>query len=190
MNNSHPESTDPSPSSLATGAADATPWYRQFWPWVLITFPLLAVIGSAITITLAVRTADGLVVDDYYKEGLGINRTLAMEDTAQALGLTASAEVDRRLGRLRLQLQAAQPFASPPMLELRLIHPTRKNLDAQTRLLRDTAGPGYVGKWPALPAADWHVQLEPEDGSWRLSGRLWLPADATPALRWRIGATP
>lgn len=176
--------------NIANQQTDVSPWYRQFWPWALIALPLSAVIGSAITITLAVQTEDGLVVDDYYREGLGINRTLALEQAALNLGLAANAELDRELGQLRLRLQASEPMTLPAALELRLVHPTRKNLDVQTRLLRESSGTGYVGRWPTLPAAHWHVQLEPGDGSWRLSGRLWLPANGANALRWQIGATP
>ena len=51
----------------------ATPWYRQRWPWFLIALPASAVIGSAITAVLAVRTFDGPVAADYYKQGLAIN---------------------------------------------------------------------------------------------------------------------
>ena len=40
------------------------PWYRQFWPWVLIAIPLLTVIASGFTFWLAVSNPDYLVVDD------------------------------------------------------------------------------------------------------------------------------
>jgi hypothetical protein len=40
------------------------PWYRQFWPWVLIAIPLSAVIMGGITLWLALANPDYLVVDD------------------------------------------------------------------------------------------------------------------------------
>ena len=40
------------------------PWYRQFWPWVLIAIPLLTVIASGITLWLALSRPDTLVVDE------------------------------------------------------------------------------------------------------------------------------
>ncbi|MDX1461386.1 MAG: FixH family protein [Xanthomonadales bacterium] len=39
------------------------PWYRQFWPWVLIAIPAAAVIGSMIVLWLAVSRPDPLVVE-------------------------------------------------------------------------------------------------------------------------------
>ena len=53
------------------------PWYRQFWPWFLMALPGAAVIGGITTVIVATIDRDGLVKDDYYKEGLAINRDLA-----------------------------------------------------------------------------------------------------------------
>lgn len=40
------------------------PWYRQFWPWVIIAIPLLTVIASGVTFWLAVSNPETLVVDE------------------------------------------------------------------------------------------------------------------------------
>ena len=58
------------------------PWYRQAWPWFLIAFPAIAVIAGAVTLWLAVSTSDGLVVDDYYKQGLAVQQTMARSQRA------------------------------------------------------------------------------------------------------------
>ncbi|MCF1439106.1 MAG: FixH family protein, partial [Shewanella sp.] len=49
------------------------PWYKQFWPWFLITLPLCAVIASLATMKIAVDNKDALVAEEYYKEGKAIN---------------------------------------------------------------------------------------------------------------------
>ena len=43
------------------------PWYRQFWPWFIIALPTSAVIGSFISLWLAVSNPDHLIVtgDEY-----------------------------------------------------------------------------------------------------------------------------
>ena len=43
--------------------------------------------GGLITLWLAITSFDGLVADDYYKQGLAINQTLARADAAQELRL-------------------------------------------------------------------------------------------------------
>ncbi len=55
---------------------DDRPWHRQFWPWVLIAIPATTVVACAVMITLAIVTDDGLVSDDYYREGLAINKKI------------------------------------------------------------------------------------------------------------------
>ena len=50
---------------MTTGNREHPPWYRQFWPWFLIALPGTAVLGSIVTITIAVRAAPDFVVEDY-----------------------------------------------------------------------------------------------------------------------------
>jgi hypothetical protein len=65
---------------------ELTPWYKQFWPWFLMALPASAVVAGIATVVIAMTNPDGLVKDDYYKAGLGINRTLEREQQAAALG--------------------------------------------------------------------------------------------------------
>jgi len=54
----------------------AAPWWREPWPWLLMTGPLLAVIGCVITIALAVTYFRGqaIVDDGGLKRGLVIEK--------------------------------------------------------------------------------------------------------------------
>jgi len=54
-------------------------WYRQLWPWLLILPPLASVVGGILVLWLAVGTSDGLVAEDYYRQGVTINERLARE---------------------------------------------------------------------------------------------------------------
>lgn len=47
-------------------------WYRQFWPWFLITLPSVAVVASFITLGIAIKHADTPVQDDYEQHGLTV----------------------------------------------------------------------------------------------------------------------
>ena len=42
---------------------DTQPWYRQFWPWFLISLPASVVVAGLSTLYIANRHADDLVVD-------------------------------------------------------------------------------------------------------------------------------
>jgi hypothetical protein len=55
------------------------PWYREPWPWILMSGPAVVVVAGVATAWIAFATADSLVAEDYYKRGLTINDRLACE---------------------------------------------------------------------------------------------------------------
>jgi hypothetical protein len=159
---------------------DTEPWYKQFWPWFLISLPLSVVIASIITINIAVQTNDGLVSDDYYKEGLGIHRDAASSARAKALGIAGQMSYDAETGALALRLD--KPIAGlPSTLALEVFHPTRPDNDRQTQLT--LVDPGrYAGRIEPIVQANWKLSLEPENGEWRIDGRLQVPGNGIARL--------
>jgi FixH len=65
------------------------PWYREPWPWLLMAGPAIVVVAGFLTLGFALQSADGLVADDYYKQGKAINQTLARDVQARTLGYAA-----------------------------------------------------------------------------------------------------
>ena len=110
-----------------SASTDKQPWYRHPWVWLLIAVPLAAVIGGIITIYLAVTTSDGLVVDDYYRQGKAINRILARDRAAAEHGLEAHIALDAANNRVTVQL-AARDADMPDALTLAFLHPTTQGL--------------------------------------------------------------
>ena len=87
------------------------PWYRQFWPWLLISIPLLTVIAGVATIWIASREPVALVHDDYYKEGLAINQNLARDRAAA----NANMMWLRSLAKIRIHKSKQTLFPEPPI---------------------------------------------------------------------------
>ena len=77
---------------MSEQATEIRVWYREPFVWMVISFPLAAVIAGTITIYLAIVSFDGLVVDNYYQRGLEINKVLDRESFALANGLSLNAE--------------------------------------------------------------------------------------------------
>lgn len=152
-------------------ATTSKPWYREPWPWFLISLPAIAVVAGLTTVWIAYRSADGLVVGDYYKAGLAVNQTLAREDTARALGLTATLSAES--GMLVLSL-ASNLRTYPEQLILTLAHPTRQGMD-QILTLQHAGGGRYRVALPAMHAGKWHLELADAASTWRLSGVLHTP---------------
>jgi len=144
------------------------PWYREPWPWILMAGPAAVVVAGFVTLWLAVSTSDGLVAEDYYKQGLAINRVLARESTAERMGIVARAEPGT--GRLVVHLEGH--IAPPPALVARLAHATRAGYDMRLSLGREADGDYAAQMPPRLPAGHWHVSIEDPRREWRVVG-IW-----------------
>jgi len=159
------------------------PWYREPWPWLLMAAPAAAVLAGAVTLALAIQSYDGLVAEDYYKQGLAVNQQLARAHKARALGIGATLTLDGRAGgAVRAQLHGAS--AGREALVLTLSHPTRAGLDQRIEL--SAAGNAvYVGRVAALAAGRWHAIVENAGGDWRIRGELQVPQETSATLTWR-----
>lgn len=143
------------------------PWYRDRWPWLIMSVPALSAVLGIVMLVLAMGSYDGLVAEDYYKQGLAINEVLDREAEAKRLGLEAHMQVVD--GSVRVVLQGE--LRNPGALKLHLAHPTRAGEDFLLRL-RMTGLHTYEASWPQPAAGRWRAILEDEAGTWRISG-LW-----------------
>ncbi len=146
---------------------DTEPWYRQFWPWFIIMLPASVVVAGLSTWYIAHRHADDLVVDEYYKTGLAINRQLEKKQRAQALGLDATLNVT---GETVVVSLTGSPTAHE--LHLLLSHPLEADRDFSVVLIRSAPGQ-YQGRLQHTVAPRWHWTLElREPEGWRLDGSV------------------
>lgn len=158
--------------------SDSTPWYKQRWPWLLIAGPALVVIAGVVTVWLAVVSNDGLVTDDYYKQGLAVNQRLQRDHAAGDLGL--SADVMRAGENIRLLLRAEGDVQLPVVLAFKLAHPTRAGQDQAVQMSSEGQG-FYSGRLAGEATGRWLVSIEDPAGKWRLQGE-WQ-ADSGEPLR-------
>lgn len=163
-------------SQMRPPREDTEPWYKQFWPWFLISLPLSVVIASIITINIAINTADGLVTDDYYKEGLGIHRDADSAAAAHRLGIAGTLGYDADTGAVTLRFDKPLP-ADSGALTLTLAHPTLPNQDQTTRLT-PLDSHAQAGRVEPLGPANWKVMIHPDGKPWRIDGRLAIPGSA------------
>ncbi len=51
------------------------PWWKQLWPWLIISGPAIGAIGSAITIYLALtQDVDQVIREGVIKQGLKVEQ--------------------------------------------------------------------------------------------------------------------
>ena len=166
---------------------DSKPWYKQLWPWLIISLPASAVIAGLTTLYIAIENKDSLVKDDWYKDGKAINRRVEHDNNAHALGLKAEIKVDTISGDLNLTLfHSAQDFHLSKNLYLELIHPTLAAQD-QKIVLTKTQQNRYHGNLQQTLNGKRHVTLtnnlqpqfneedKPQGRVWRLKGTALFP---------------
>lgn len=135
--------------------------------------PAAVIVAGFFTMALAFRTEDGLVADDYYKQGLAINQVLRRDQRARELNLGAVASFEN--ARVRVVLRGQ----TPAELRLRLIHPVRAGRDRSVVLQR--VAPGVYEASFALSGGARRLLLEDASSTWRLGGS-WNGREATASL--------
>ncbi len=146
---------------------DSGPWYQQPWPWLLMLGPAVVIVAGSLTAAFAIETFDGLVAEDYYKQGTAINATLRRDQTAATLGYQAAMAIDSQGGRMEVSFLAAAPTANE--LTLTLSHASRPGADRLIVLTRNADG-RYIAALPKLEAESWQLNLDDSAKQWRLTG--------------------
>ncbi|MBR9908911.1 MAG: FixH family protein [Gammaproteobacteria bacterium] len=163
---------------------DDGPWYKQFWAWFVLAPLLLVMLAWIPFMTIIVKDADDMVVDNYYKEGRMYNMRLEQDRAAAELGLAGELLVDLAVGEVVLSLaSSASDYRLPEQLTLYLDHPLEEDNDL--RILLRQAYPGrYLGDLPHRIQHRWYVRLASTGDAmapgqtpaaartWRLTGEL------------------
>lgn len=167
---------------------DVQPWYRQPWPWFVISLPAAAVVGGIVTAVLAIRNSDEVVATDYYKRGLAINEQLVRRDRATTMGLTVQLETAglRAGDPVTLRLAAKQPIPPEAVLRLAVGRDGTAETDPTIMLARvnqseDGRDATFSGAWrqDILDAKSGKMrEVVVESSTWRVETRAELTGDS------------
>lgn len=151
---------------------DVLPWYKQFWPWFLITIPIISVILGITLLVLATSTKDSLVKDDYYKEGKAINKTFKLIQNARDLAIATSINVTDE--NITLRFLSGEP-SDKAALTLDFFHATLSEKDT-TLLLSRTPDGSYRVNLDEPLHGKWKVTLHPFHNEWKIQQTVELPS--------------
>ncbi len=143
------------------------PWYKQFWPWFIISLPASSVIAGIITVFIAYENADSLVVDDYYKSGLAINAQIKQQKHAAALGYAA---LLRRMPDNRLFLKFDNTSPDNKILNLSWVHPVDSAKDFSLQLIKQQ-DESYQARSNNELSGRWYLRLS-TDEKWLLKSEI------------------
>jgi hypothetical protein len=160
-------------------AIQRKPWYREPWPWIVMSGPAVAVVASFVSAYLAVHGADPVVDENYYQHGLQINAELAQDQRAQGLQIDSELRIAgvRRGDEVQVAVRAGgDHLLKDTALRLRLVrdgNPTSERSAVIGRVPSDGGPARFYGQW--LQAPDDGARLS--DGKWRV---------IIEALDWRL----
>lgn len=171
------------------------PAYREFWFWFVMA-PLVAVLFVvAALLTAALRGADEVVVDNYYKHGRLINQSFAQDTRALELGLEGELTFDLSRNRVELQLDSVEDYILPGQLLLVMDHPVSADRDQHLELRR-VASNRYRAQLDHTPEYEWFLTIYPEldlerrrEADWRLRARAEFVAGEDKTLRVTAGSS-
>ena len=152
------------------GATPSKPWYRHPWALFLAALPAIAVVAGVITFRIAANGTDGLVAEDYYKQGLNVQEDIKRLHHARERGIQGVLSL--KAEGVAFTPERADALNNPSLL-LRFVHPTRAGLDQVVALKNDSGV--YRGQMPNIVMGAWKFQLEDEAQTWRIVGAAHLP---------------
>lgn len=162
------------------------PWHKHPLVWMMILIPFSAIIMGVIMIWLAVDTNDGLVADDYYKQGLAINDVISLDKKAAELGLSAVIAFDNSTRVINVHFDKGSLENYPKSLVLHLQHATHENSDT-TVLLDHGIDDQYIGHLKkTISEGVWYFEIVDRDGSeaiWKINTRSHVREKNTIHLR-------
>lgn len=160
-------------------------WYQYPLVWMMVFIPFSAIIMGVIMIWLAIDTNDGLVVDDYYKQGLEINRVIERDKKAAELGLSAVVELDNSARVIKMLFDKGRLESYPTSMPLQLQHATRENSDI-TVVLEHGIGDRYIGHL-TQPVSEgvWYFSLAGNDSTSNVDTSIEATSNN---VNWKISA--
>jgi len=156
------------------------PWYREPWPWVLIAIPGITILWSIFLILFSMEQHVSMVEDDYYDEGMGINRELSRDIKAANLDLTGKVSFTDG-ERLNILLESPGQ-RNWERLQVELTHATLGDRD-QTTIAQRVGEGRYRARVQPLSDGRWYIDIRNTGNDWRLRGPLVTPLEQPLTLK-------
>ncbi|MFZ6861409.1 FixH family protein [Undibacterium sp. Ji67W] len=164
-------------------------WYKEPWLLLVVGGPAVVVCASIFTGAIAFMGSDKVVAEDYYKQGLTIDKDIQRDAKARGMQLSATLNFDAANSKIRMQLSGKGEF--PSSLQLSIAHAANDGMSVSEiirRLPMTQVSPGvYEGDSKLISNISsssvklFHLKLEASD--WRLTGDWFEPEQKVAQLK-------
>ena len=164
-------------------------WYQEPWLLLVVGGPLVVVCASIFTGAIAFMGSDKVVAEDYYKQGLMIDKDIQRDAKARELKMAATLQFDASSNKIRMTLSGSG--ALPDSLQLSVASAASDGMSVAEiirRLPMVQVSPGvYEGDSKLISNISsnsvklFHLKLEASD--WRLAGDWFEPEQKVAQLR-------
>ncbi len=142
-------------------------WKKEPWLLLVVGGPLSVVCASLFTGYLAFSGADKVVSEDYYKQGLMINKDLMRDAEARTLKLNAQLHLQAG-GQVDLKLQGQGELPASVLLSVATSSADSVAESTHRLPLQQIAPGAYRGSLTGINSQIMHIKLE--SSGWRLTG--------------------
>lgn len=150
-------------------ATSAQPWYKEPWPFILISITGLGVVAGSTLAYIGLSNPPEIVSGEFGSLAKFVTEDSAGVHEARALGLAGRLALDE--GVIVLSLSASDLSTLPGQLMVHFQHPATSTGDSVAVLFHHGGGE-YRGPYNEPPHARAHVMVTDLARSWSLAGRL------------------
>jgi hypothetical protein len=148
--------------------------WNQPWLWFTLAPLILSVVLGLTMLNISFHIQDGLVTDEYSKEGLTINERIEKEERAKQLNTQIVLSKDISAGELSLQF-SSKLDSQPDNLVLELIHPIIKDQDLKLVMTHQGSG-RYTTQLDTAPDGKHYLRIQAlHNPDWVLKGEVFFP---------------
>ncbi|WP_017445737.1 FixH family protein [Gayadomonas joobiniege] len=148
------------------------PWYKEPWPWVLITIIVVPMLVAVVRLNIYNEYKVDMVVDDYYKKGKAINQEFDREDLAAEYNIVIFAQINS--DNIVLELNHNRKLKEVPSLFISFYHSTQSEKDFKV-IATQRADGKYSASFDHAIDGKWQLTFESHDKSWKLQKNVYLP---------------
>ena len=159
---------------------DAKPWYKEPWPFILVSITGLGVVAGSTLAVIGFSNPPEIVSGQFGSLAKFVTEDSALIDQARALGLSGRLALDG--DEVVLRMSAHDGTSLPEQLMVQFQHPATSAGDS-VALVSRTAGGEYRGSYAVPPHARAHVSVTDLGQNWALAGRLDAGASITVEAR-------